>query len=124
MLVWKWGRSNMAVVLYFCLGMIMYTIGYFVGRANGKAETPTVKVEPKLLSVPAKAVVLKRASEISHAEKMSAPYEVVLKEHVEDLRDALVEDAKRYVRFETGSFEDSDTVTATLAIYDINEENK
>jgi len=114
----------MAVVLYFCLGMIMYTIGYFIGRANGKTETPTVKVEPKLLSVPAKAVVLKRASEISHAEKMSAPYEVVLNEHLVYLRDALVEDAKEYVRFETDTFEGSDIIRATLVVYDINEEKR
>lgn len=110
----------MAITLYFGLGLIMYSIGYWVGRVDRKSETPVVK--PKLLSVPAKPVVLKRASQISHAEKMSAPYEVVLNEHLVYLRDTLVEDAKEYVHFETESYEDTDTITATLAVYDINEE--
>ena len=111
----------MAVVLYFCLGILMYTIGYFIGRANGKAETPVVQVQPKLVSTPGKIIVLKRASHISREEKMSAPYEVILKEHMVYLRDALLEDAKEYVCFErTDAFEDDVVITATLAVCDIN----
>ena len=114
----------MAIVLYFGLGLIMYTIGYFVGRVNGKAEIPVV--EPKLLSVPAKTVILKRATHINRAEKMSVPYDVVIKENMVYLSEMLAEDAKAYVCFETDALEDydADTITATLAIYDMNEVKK
>jgi hypothetical protein len=100
---------------------VCFGIGYFMGRANGKAETP---VQPKLISTPAKAVVLKRTLQISRAEKMSVSHDDIIKEHIAYLRDALVEDAKQYVYFETDALEDydADTITAKLVVYDIYKE--
>lgn len=109
-------------VSYIGVILIGYSIGYHLGANYRKPETPVV--EPKLLSVPAKTVVLKRASHISHAEKMSAPYDVVIKKNTVYLSEMLAEDAKAYIRFETESYEDTDTITATLAVYDINEEKR
>ena len=117
------------LVVGFCIGLITYNIGYLMGRASRKSVPLAVKT--KVVSTPAKAIVLKRASRISHGEKMAAlcngkKHEDVLKRYTEDVCDALLKDAKDYVSFRVDSCEDADedTITGTLVVYDIDKENE